>query len=300
MDFELEPGVYVVAVSGGVDSVVLLDALHRQSRRGVKPLKLIVAHFDHGVRPDSDLDRQLVQDYAHTFGLPFVYDRGALGSGVSEDVARQARYDFLHRVRRASGARAIITAHHQDDVVETAILNMLRGTGWRGLVSLRSHEGLRRPLLGIPKSRLLVYARSLGLDWREDSTNQDLNYLRNYIRQQVVPKFSEAQRKVFLNHIQRTHKLHNELEIELANHLHIHPGVDELDRQWFIMLPHIVAKEVMAAWLRKHDIKDISNKKLERLIVAAKTYENGRMADIDKKYVLRVNKEILALRPRER
>ena len=300
MKFDFEPGTYVVAISGGVDSMVLLDALYRQSRRTARPLKLIVAHFDHGVRPDSDLDRQLVQKYAHQFGLPFVYDRGALGSGVSEDVARQARYDFLNRVRQVSGARAIITAHHQDDVVETAVLNMLRGTGWRGLVSLRSHDTLRRPLLGVPKSRLLVYARSLGLNWREDSTNQDMNYLRNYIRHQILPKFSGAQRKVLLNHIQRTHKLHAELEIELANHLHIHPKLDELDRQWFIMLPHIVAKEVMAAWLRKHDIRDISNKKLERLVVAAKIYENGRVTDIDKKYVMRVYKGVLALKLRER
>jgi tRNA(Ile)-lysidine synthase len=300
MDFELEPGVYVVAVSGGVDSVVLLDALYRHVRKQDKILKLVVAHFDHGVRQDSDLDRQLVQEYARRYGFPFVYDRGALGPGVSENTARQARYKFLHQVRQASGARAIITAHHQDDVVETAVLNMLRGTGWRGLVSLRSHETLRRPLLGIPKNRLLLYARSLGLSWREDSTNQDMNYLRNYIRQQIMPRFSAAQRKVLLNHILRTHKLHNELEIELANHLHIHPKLDELDRKWFIMLPHTVAKEVMGAWLRKHNVKDLSNKKLERLVVAAKTYKDGQATDVDKTYVLKAAKEVLALKPRER
>lgn len=300
MKLKLEPGTYVVAVSGGVDSIVLLDMLSRHAQKKERRLKLVVAHFDHGVRPDSDRDKKLVQAYARKYRLPFVHDRGELGEGVSEEVAREARYYFLDLVRRASGARAIITAHHQDDVLETAILNMLRGTGWRGLISLRSHKTIKRPLLDVPKHRLVLYAQILGLKWREDSTNQDLNYLRNYIRHQILPKFSDAQRKVLLAHIQRTHKLHRELEIELANHLHLHPRLDVLDRHWFIMLPHSVAKEVMATWLRKHDIQSISNNKLERLIIAAKTYKKGQMTDVDKEYTLQITRDTLALTRRER
>jgi tRNA(Ile)-lysidine synthetase-like protein len=299
MKLELTPGVYVVAVSGGVDSVVLLDALHRQAQRMNGSLQLIVAHFDHGVRADSDRDRQLVQEYAQKYGHPFVYDRGELGAGVSEEVARQARYDFLHRIQRATKARAIVTAHHQDDVLETAVLNMLRGTGWRGLVSLRSHDTLRRPLLDVPKRRLIFYAQSLGLKWHEDSTNQDMNYLRNYIRHQILPKFSDAQRKVLLTHIQRTHKLRRELETELTNHLHLHPKTDVLDRHWFIMLPHSVAKEVMATWLRRQG-KSISNNKLERLVIAGKTYRNNQVTDVDKHHAMRITRDTLALTRRER
>lgn len=300
MDFDLEPGVYVVAVSGGVDSMVLLDALYRHASHSDGFVKLVVAHFEHGIRSDSDVDRQLVQARSLGYGLPFVYDRGKLGSAASEATARQARYDFLQRVRIASGAQAIITAHHQDDALETAVLNMLRGTGWRGLTSLRSHHAIRRPLLTTPKSRLLTYARTLGIRWREDSTNQDVNHLRNYIRHIILPKFSEAERTTLLTHIRRMHKLHNDLEKELANHLHLHPKVDELDRQWFIMLPHKVAKEVMAAWLRARGIQDISYKKLDRLVMAAKTYANGRVTDLDKHHVLKMQKDVLALRTRER
>jgi tRNA(Ile)-lysidine synthetase-like protein len=277
-----------------------MDALHRHVNRSNIPLKFIVAHFEHGIRPDSDDDRVFVEKRTGEYGLPFVYDRGALEPKASEAMARQARYDFLHRVRRGSGARAIITAHHQDDVLETAIINLLRGTGWRGLASLRSYESIRRPLLNVPKNRLFLYARSLGLPWREDSTNQDISYLRNYIRHRLAPQFSAAQRHEFLQHIQRTHKLHNELEVALVNHLHIHPKIDKLDRHWFIMLPHKVAKEVMAAWLRKHNVQDISNKKLERLVIAAKTYANGQKTDIDKHHVLTTRKELLALEQRER
>src|SRR4051812_28994279 len=99
-------GRYVVAVSGGVDSMVLLDLLARQP-----DLQLTVAHLDHGIREDSIKDRQLVQQVAQTHGLPFVYNRVELGAGTSEAAARQARYEFLHQVRRNSLAQAIITAH---------------------------------------------------------------------------------------------------------------------------------------------------------------------------------------------
>ena len=146
MKLELEPGVYVVAVSGGVDSMVLLDLLRRQ-----KDLKLVVAHLDHGIRSDSDLDRQLVQQVASKHGLAFVYNTAQLGPGASEALARKARYNFLRRVQLATNATAIVTAHHQDDLIETAILNLLRGTGRKGLSSLGDDKHLRRPLLHVSK-----------------------------------------------------------------------------------------------------------------------------------------------------
>src|SRR5262249_18822874 len=153
----------VVAVSGGVDSMTLLDVLAKQP-----DLRLVVAHFDHGIRADSEQDRQLVQAAAERYGLPFVFDMGHLGPATSEAKARRARYDFLRRVQRSSGARAVVTAHHQDDVLETAMLNLLRGTGRRGLTSLNSRPGLERPLLDTPKWKIKDHALSARLNWRED------------------------------------------------------------------------------------------------------------------------------------
>src|SRR5260221_102633 len=128
MELNVNPGKYIVAVSGGVDSMALLDMLV------VLPgLELVVAHFERGIRADSDQDRQLVAATAARYGLPFVFMRGNLGAGVSEAAARTARYAFLGRVRGAHNAGAIITAHHQDDVIETALINLVRGTGSRGL-----------------------------------------------------------------------------------------------------------------------------------------------------------------------
>src|SRR5215471_4228206 len=96
MKIELEPGKYVVAVSGGVDSMVLLDVL-----KDVPGLQLVVAHYDHGMRGDSGQDRQLVQEAAAHYGLPFAYEEGKLGVRTSEAAARDARYQFLRRVREA-------------------------------------------------------------------------------------------------------------------------------------------------------------------------------------------------------
>lgn len=216
MDVSLEPGTYVVAVSGGVDSMVLLDVLRRKPH-----LKLIVAHFDHGIRDDSAEDRKLVQRIARSHGLPFVYGHGSLGAGASEDAARQARYAFLRKVRDASGARAIVTAHHEDDLLETAVLNLLRGTGRRGLTSIQTSPHLHRPLLVMTKPQLIDYARQHNLMWREDSTNQDLQYRRNVVRHELLTKLEPARRKVFLTHIRRLHEINRELDDHLVNYLHM-------------------------------------------------------------------------------
>src|SRR6476469_10942255 len=167
MRIEIPGGKYVVAVSGGVDSVVLLDLL-----RLYPGVKVTVAHFDHGIREDSHLDRAYVAELAKRYRLPFVYDKGQLGPDASEAEARRARYDFLSKVQQKTGSDALVTAHHENDVLETAIINLLRGTGRKGLSSLTNGEGIIRPLLDVPKSEIIDYAKRHGLQWREDSTNK--------------------------------------------------------------------------------------------------------------------------------
>ncbi|MBI1857473.1 tRNA lysidine(34) synthetase TilS [Candidatus Saccharibacteria bacterium] len=295
MEITIESGKYVIAVSGGIDSMVLLDLLSGQS-----DLRLVVAHYDHGIRTDSPLDRQLVQEVARKSGLVFVYDEGHLGSGTSEAVARKARYDFLHQTRKASGARAIITAHHKDDMLETAILNIIRGTGRKGLSSLKSTDVIVRPLLHLSKQQLKDYANTQGLKWHEDSTNEDTRYFRNYVRHRVLDKFSAKDKDDLSGLIGRVGELNEEIDYLLMNHLHMQPALDKLDRYWFTMLPHQVAREVMATWLRRHNVKDISTKMLDRLIVAAKTLQIDQKTDVDATHVLSIQKATIALLPRER
>lgn len=168
---------YVVAVSGGVDSMVLLDMMVRAGDS-----EIIIAHFDHGIRPDSELDAAFVKEAAEQYGLPFEQRREVLGPRASEALARQRRYAFLHSVAEKHGAR-IVTAHHLDDVAETIAINVTRGTGWRGLAVLDA--GIIRPLIDTEKTDLLSYAKQHGISWREDPTNDSDAYLRNRLRKKA-------------------------------------------------------------------------------------------------------------------
>lgn len=291
----LGAGTYVVAVSGGVDSMVLLDLL--QKRPG---LKLIIAHFDHGIRKDSELDRKLVQKIAKNHNLPFVHENGNLGSNASEALARKARYVFLDSVKNASGASAIITAHHEDDVLETAVINMVRGTGRLGLTSLKSTDGIVRPLIGYDKDQIIEYAGKHAIAWREDETNQNTIYLRNYIRTHVIPHLSVGKRAELVILLENLRSTNDEIDRQINSLLHIQPALNEINREWFINLPHVVAKELIHTWLRKHRAKNISKKTIDKTIVAMKTGKIGHKIDIDSNIFIKVGKAKLALMHRER
>lgn len=292
-------GIYVVAVSGGVDSMALLHMLQRQ-RQANTGLKLVIAHLDHGIRPDSAEDRQLVQKTARHHELPFIYREAKLGAGAGEAAAREARYRFLHEVRQTAGAKAIITAHHQDDLLETAIINLLRGGRRKGLTSLSSRHDLVRPLLHVPKKDLVKYAQDQGLVWHEDSTNQDQTYLRNYIRHSILPRFDDKARTRMLDLIHKLSEINHEIDMALINQLRLQPLSGRIDRYWFNSLPHAVAREVLATWLRAHNIRAFDSKTLERLVVAAKVAPAGKTFPIQNGIYMKVDSDGLALEASER
>lgn len=288
---DVPAGKYVVAVSGGVDSMVLLDLLAKQSE-----LKLVVAHFEHGIRPDSDEDRKLVEQAAAKYNLPFVFERGYLGTQASEATAREARYNFLRKIKAKQGAKAIITAHHQDDMLETAILNILRGTGRKGLSSLASGGDILRPLLHVSKKDIYEYAHSHPrIAWREDITNAEERYLRNYIRQRFVAKLGDHGRQLLLEYITRAATANPLIDTMLEGDIKAYTTREGLSRHWFIMLPYDVSAEVMAAWLRSEGIREFDRRTISRLVVAAKTARPGKLADINAGYLLKVHKTHLQL-----
>ena len=286
----IDPGTYIIAVSGGVDSMVLLDILYRLSNT-----RLIVAHFDHGIRPDSAPDRKLVQKAAAGYGLPFVYEEGVLGKTASEQAARTARYDFLERMRMRYGASAVITAHHQNDVLETALLNLLRGTGRRGLASLRSTHSYIRPLLQVAKPQILHYAAAHTICWREDPTNADESYLRNYIRHRLLPKFSDSDRDKLLAIIREQTVVNEAIDSLLSEILAKQRNRPSLDRRQFIMLPHAASKELLAMWLREHGIHSYEAPTLERAVIGSKTLPPGSVITLIAGHAIKVEKNGLAL-----
>jgi tRNA(Ile)-lysidine synthase len=278
LSINLPDGKYIVAVSGGVDSVVLLDLLSNV-HRPTPNVQLIVAHFDHGIRDDSGKDAEFVKSLAKKYKLPFELGEGQLGPQASEAEARNKRYAFLKTVQQKHQASAIITAHHQDDVIETSIINILRGTGRRGLSSLKNRPGLLRPLLAFSKKQLIDYAKAHNLQWQEDTTNEDIKFLRNKIRQEIMPKMDDTARAKWLAILRQADIINEKLDTEINYLLRrgLHKGQLVLSRKWFTMLSHSIAKEVLLAIFYQMGALDMDRKTIERLSVQIKTLPGGKI-----------------------
>jgi tRNA(Ile)-lysidine synthase len=291
----IRPGTYVLAVSGGVDSVVLLDLLSK-----LPGVKVHVAHFDHGIRSDSANDAKFVKGLTKTYGVPISSESGKLGPNASEAAAREKRYEFLQRIKRKINADAIVTAHHQDDVIETAIINMIRGTGRRGLSSLKNTSDVLRPLLDVQKKEIIAYAVEHRLAWHEDSTNEDETYLRNYVRRRLLAKFSSKDRQQLLTRIQSASLLNEEIDNRLHEYIKSHTINASLDREWFTSMPHTLSREVLLAWLRTNGIRQLNRRRTDQLVVLAKTLPHGKLIDVDARFQLKITTNELALITRER
>lgn len=200
----------VVAVSGGVDSLCLLDAA--VAVRSVDRPNLIVGHVDHQLRPDSAADAAHVADAAGRLGIRCqvkAVDVAAIaresGRGI-EETARIARYRALSRIAKEVGASAILTGHTRSDSVETVLLHLLRGSGPRGLRGIEADETLDpalichrgeagevtylrvvRPLLEVDRDETVAYCAARSIAWRLDPTNADPHFARNRVRRHLLP-----------------------------------------------------------------------------------------------------------------
>ena len=178
-----------VAVSGGVDSMVLLDLL---TGAGYIPT---VLHANFELRgKESEQDEQFVRSEAEKRGVPVITKRLPIEPDSNIQLAaRKARYEWFEEVCSASQG-LLLTAHHEDDVIETFLINLLRGSGLKGLAGIPSRrEFIRRPLLGNTQEEILTYAQEHNVPFREDSSNASNKYLRNLLRHQVLPQlFAQA------------------------------------------------------------------------------------------------------------
>lgn len=187
MDEDFRDHHFGVAVSGGVDSMVLY-ALMRQSK-----LKFTVLHCNFNLRGEESIgDAALVRTKAaqngHTFLIKDFGPDDFKGKGSTQMVARELRYTWFDQLVRSGDIDFVLTAHHGDDQVETILLNLIRGTGIQGLRGIPPrHNRVLRPLLGFRKQEIRDYAKSNGVSFREDSSNASNDYLRNRIRNEVLP-----------------------------------------------------------------------------------------------------------------
>jgi tRNA(Ile)-lysidine synthetase-like protein len=291
---------YVIAVSGGVDSVALLSML-LNGEISIKNSKLkeediIIAHFDHGIRENSEDDRIFVETLAKKYSLKFYFKREELGPMASEALARERRYKFLKDVVKKTGSEAIITAHHQGDLIETAMINLLRGTNRRGLSSLSSNEIIIRPMLDMTKVQILDYAKNNNLDWREDQTNESSKYLRNRLRKQLN-NISEVDRQKIVELIKPASNLNQKLDEELEDIFNMVIKNDKLDRRFFVSLSHKISKELLVFWLKKYEV-EYDKKQIEKLTINLKTGREKAKFDIDKKYFFEIESGMISFRAR--
>ena len=200
-------GKVLCAVSGGLDSMCLLDFLCRQ-----REFSVTAAHFNHRLRgAEADRDEQFVRDHCAARGIPFLSGSGdtralAEREGLSvEEAARRLRYDFLTKTAADGGFDAIFTAHHADDNAETVLLNLVRGTGSAGLSGIPQVRGnICRPFLRIPRAELADYAAAHGVPHVEDATNEDPDAAaRNALRSSVMPVLRQINPK-YVENIART------------------------------------------------------------------------------------------------
>lgn len=255
---------YIVAVSGGVDSVVLLDMMVRTGK-----YRLIVAHFDHGIRADSADDARFVEALAKKYGLPFFSRREELGEKASEEQARKRRYMFLRQLA-AEHKATIVTAHHADDVIETIAINSIRGTSWRGLAVLDAQD-IERPLIAYRKSELYDYAVRHKLEWGEDSTNISSRYLRNRLRKRLFRLSDKARSQLFsLRQDQQAVKA--EIDAEATRLLALKTS---FSRYFFINIETNSAIELLRTVVFMQTGRHLLRSQIERGILAIKTAMPG-------------------------
>lgn len=187
----------LVAVSGGADSVALLQALTKVAGR--LDLQLVVAHYNHRVRGEAaDTDAEWVEDLARRLGWPVSVEQAPeIPAELRENAAREERYAFLKRTAAATGATVIVTGHTRNDLVETVLHHLVRGTGITGLQGIPAsrvlEENLRlvRPLLDVSREEILQFLTEISQDYRTDATNIDQRWTRNWVRHAVWPVLQE-------------------------------------------------------------------------------------------------------------
>ncbi len=187
----------IVAVSGGPDSICLVDILACLSKE--METTLVIAHFEHGLRPEEDTyETGMVREYARSLNVPFETERAFGLSPVSsslEERARELRYDFLERMRKKHNAHKIAMGHNLNDQAETVLMRLLRGSGMTGLSGIPPvrDNTVVRPLIETRREDIIDYLESGNFKYATDSSNRDNRFLRNKIRMELLPEMIKYQ-----------------------------------------------------------------------------------------------------------
>lgn len=218
----------VVALSGGEDSMCLFDAFYKlQSESNYK---LMALHVNHGIRgKEAERDELFVRKYCESFDIELIVERvdavslSKKKNLALEEAARNLRYDAFEKVwkklsiENSGNDVYILVAHHEKDQVETILHNIVRGTGIKGLTGMKKKSGyIIRPLLDFKKEDIENYIKYYDIPYVKDSTNDDINYTRNYIRKEIIDKLEKINKKAS-EHIIELSKMSYDINDHLEN-----------------------------------------------------------------------------------
>jgi tRNA(Ile)-lysidine synthase len=266
---------FILAISGGLDSMVLLQAFKK-----LKPkAQLVVAYFHHGDSDDQEIQTyrdqalQMVKSAAESLKLNF-YSGKALEKLESEDDFRQKRLQFFSQLKADFSESILVTAHHKDDLLETWMLKMIRGTGPESLENFKFWNGkVLRPLLSFTKAELLAFANTEGLTWLEDPTNQQNDYLRNWLRNEWLKNLATKVPGALGNLTSSLQRLIDEIQIDDEVIVITYENSEKnnstkaiFNRTEFLQLNHSDQFKALAMSLKGIGQRDFSQGQLEEII----------------------------------
>lgn len=248
----------IIGLSGGPDSVCLVHLLSQMKNN--KNLNLIVAHLDHEWRKTSKQDAQFCKDLAASYQLPFVcktitdLNLSLKFNGSKEEIGRKARRYFFESLVKEYNADAITLAHHADDQMETFFIRMIRGASLAGLAGMKAKDGFYiRPLLEIKKDEILAYLKENNLSYVIDESNTSDEYLRNRIRNQMIPAFQAIDERAAQNfaatHAQIAHAEEFLQELAASTLAKLTDQNNALEIKLLLSLHPVVRNRVLIQWL---------------------------------------------------
>ena len=253
---------------------------------------IIVAHIDHGTRKSSAEDADFVRQKCQELGVKFYETKLELGEGASEELARKKRYEFLKTIQEKEGG-TLCTAHHLDDVLESIAINLIRGTGWRGLTPFYGDELVRPFIISkMWKRDVLKFAGEQKICFRQDPTNYETNYLRNRVREKMAV-LDERARVDIVNLFEKQNELRGKIEklvTELAKQTIV--GKNFHKKELFLTADEKVAIEVLREICLMHGYS-LTRKQLGDFLLAIKTYAPHKKFNLPKNHFVTILKNYI-------
>lgn len=299
----------VVAVSGGPDSMCLLELLLKQKKS--RNLTLICAHVNHNIRPESEEEASFVKNIATKYGCVFEYLKiEKYPKDNFESSARKKRYQFFNEVVKKYQANYLMTAHHGDDLIETILMRLVRGSNLNGYAGFKKETNydtyqLIRPLIHTTKKEIEIYNNENNIEYRIDKSNESDNYTRNRYRHQILPILKKENKNVhrkFLKFSEDMYSIEKFLEKETRNALTNVLEFDKVNLTKLNELDLVLKKRVIEYILKQEyqeDINFINEKHVKKIIEICTTNKANLYIDLPKKRKAIKNYNVLYIKQKE-